>query len=157
MPEYKQTYDSKRVFTGGESSMRVFNRMVAGLTKLGLSLMGSRVLSVRGRKSGEWRSTPVNLLVIDGQRYLVAPRGHTQWVKNLRATPEALLQLGRRTETFRAVELTDADKLPVLRLYLKKWSWEVGAFFEGDVTKTSPDEVLHHIAPGVPAFRITPA
>jgi deazaflavin-dependent oxidoreductase (nitroreductase family) len=157
MPEYKQTYDSKRVFTGGESSMRVFNRMVAGLTKLGLSLMGSRVLSVRGRKSGEWRSTPVNLLVLDGQRYLVAPRGHTQWVKNLRATPEARLQVGRRTETFHAEELSDADKTPVLRLYLQKWSWEVGAFFEGDVTKTSPDDVLHHIAPGVPAFRITPA
>ncbi|MFK4083501.1 nitroreductase family deazaflavin-dependent oxidoreductase [Kribbella sp. NPDC020789] len=157
MPEYKQTYDSKRVFTGGESSMRIFNRAVAALTKLGLSLMGSRVLSVRGRKSGEWRSTPVNLLVLDGQRYLVAPRGHTQWVKNLRATPEARLQLGRRTETFHAEELGDADKTAILRLYLKKWSWEVGAFFEGDVTKDSPDEVLHHIAPGVPAFRINPA
>ncbi|TDD49088.1 nitroreductase family deazaflavin-dependent oxidoreductase [Kribbella antibiotica] len=157
MTEYKQTYDSKRVFKGGEGSMRVFNRAVAGLTKLGVSLMGSRVLSVRGRKSGEWRSTPVNLLILDGQRYLVAPRGHTQWVRNLRATPEARLQLGRGTETFQAEELADTEKLDILRLYLKKWSWEVGAFFEGDVTKNSPDEVLQHIAPGVPAFRISPA
>jgi deazaflavin-dependent oxidoreductase (nitroreductase family) len=154
MPEYKQTYDTKRVITAAEGSMRVFNRIVARLTKLGISLMGSRVLSVRGRKSGEWRSTPVNLLVLDGQRYLVAPRGHTQWVRNLRATKEARLQLGRTVETFRAEELADADKLPALRRYLTKWAWEVGTFFEGDVTKNSPDEVLHHIAPGVPVFKI---
>ena len=155
MTEYKQTYDSKRVITANEGSMRVFNRIVARLTKLGLSLMGSRVLSVQGRKSGEWRSTPVNLLVIDGQRYLVAPRGHTQWVKNLRASGEGRLQLGGKIETFRAEELADTDKLPPLRLYLKKWAWEVGAFFEGDVSKNSSDEVLHHVAPGVPVFKIS--
>ena len=157
MPEYKQTYDNKRVITAAEGSMRVFNRIVARLTKLGISLMGSRVLSVRGRKSGDWRSTPVNLLVLDGQRYLVAPRGHTQWVKNLRVTKEGRLQLGRKVETFHAQELADADKLPMLRLYLKKWAWEVGSFFSGDVTKDSPDEVLRHIAPGVPVFRIDQA
>jgi deazaflavin-dependent oxidoreductase (nitroreductase family) len=155
MTEYTQTYDSKRVFKGSEGSMRVFNRIVARLTKLGLSLMGSRVLSVQGRKSGEWRSTPVNLLVIDGQRYLVAPRGHTQWVKNLRASGTGRLQLGGKVETFHAEELADADKLPALRLYLKNWAWEVGAFFTGDVDKNSPDEVLHHIAPGVPVFKIS--
>jgi deazaflavin-dependent oxidoreductase (nitroreductase family) len=157
MPEYKQTYDNKRVITAAEGSMRVFNRIVARLTKLGISLMGSRVLSVRGRKTGDWRSTPVNLLVLDGQRYLVAPRGHTQWVRNLRATPEARLQLGRTTETFHAEEVADPDKTEVLRLYLKKWSWEVGTFFSGDVTKNSPEETLHHIAPGVPVFKIHPA
>ncbi|HEY4569975.1 MAG TPA: nitroreductase family deazaflavin-dependent oxidoreductase [Kribbella sp.] len=154
MTEYKQTYDSKRVITAAEGSMRVFNRIVARLTKLGISLMGSRVLSVQGRKSGEWRSTPVNLLVLDGQRYLVAPRGHTQWVKNLRASGEGRLQLGRKVETFRAEEISDADKTPALRLYLKKWAWEVGTFFGGDVTKDSPDAVLRHIAPGVPVFKI---
>jgi deazaflavin-dependent oxidoreductase (nitroreductase family) len=154
MPEYKQIYDNKRVITAGEGSMRIFNRIVARLTKLGISLMGSRVLSVRGRKTGDWRSTPVNLLVLDGQRYLVAPRGHTQWVRNLRVNPEGRLQLGRSIETFRAEELADSDKAAILRLYLKKWSWEVGAFFSGDVTKNSPDETLHHIAPGVPVFKI---
>lgn len=154
MPEYKQTYDNKRVITAGDGSMRVFNRIVARLTKLGISMMGSRVLSVRGRKSGDWRSTPVNLLVLDGQRYLVAPRGHTQWVRNLRVNPEGRLQLGRSIETFRAEEVADADKADVLRLYLKKWAWEVGTFFSGDVTKDSPTETLHHIAPGVPVFKI---
>ncbi|WP_427887165.1 nitroreductase family deazaflavin-dependent oxidoreductase [Kribbella sp. GL6] len=154
MTEYKQTYDSKRVITANEGSMRVFNRIVARLTKLGLSVMGSRVLSVQGRKSGEWRSTPVNLLTVDGQQYLVAPRGHTQWVKNLRASKTGRLQLGRKVETFTAEELADADKIPALRMYLKEWAWEVGTFFSGDVTKNSPDEVLRHVAPGVPVFKI---
>ncbi len=66
----------------------VFNMAVQFLTKLGVSLAGSRVLLVRGRKSGEIRSTPVNLLKVGGQRYLVAPRGQTQWVRNLRAAGE---------------------------------------------------------------------
>ena len=134
--------------------MLVFNKMVAGLTKVGISLMGSRVLSVRGRKSGEWRSTPVNLLTVDGQRYLVAPRGHTQWVRNLRANTEGRLQVGRRTETFRAEELADADKPDILRAYLKKWAWEVGAFFGDDVKADSSTETLLHVAPGFPVFKI---
>ncbi|TDO55034.1 deazaflavin-dependent oxidoreductase (nitroreductase family) [Kribbella sp. VKM Ac-2527] len=152
-----QEYNEHRLVSAGHRSMLVFNRMVIGLTKLGISLMGSRVLSVRGRKSGEWRSTPVNLLTLDGQRYLVAPRGHTQWVRNIRVNPEARLQLGRRTETFRAEELADADKPEILRLYLKKWAWEVGAFFGDDVKADSPTETLLHVAPGVPVFRIHPA
>ncbi|GAB3826536.1 nitroreductase family deazaflavin-dependent oxidoreductase [Kribbella italica] len=151
----KQTYDKNRVITSGQGSMRVFNRLVAAMTKAGISLMGSRVLSVKGRKSGEWRSTPVNLMTLDGQPYLVAPRGHVQWVKNLRATPEARLRIGRRTEVFHAVELADADKPEILRVYLKKWAWEVGAFFEGDVDKNSSLETLLQVAPGVPVFKIT--
>jgi deazaflavin-dependent oxidoreductase (nitroreductase family) len=153
----KQQYDQNRVVTAGHRSMLVFNKLVAGLTNRGISLMGSRVLSVRGRKSGEWRSTPVNLLTLDGQPYLVAPRGHVQWVRNLRVNPEARLRLGRTTEVFRAVELADADKPEILRLYLKKWAWEVGAFFEGDVDKNSSLETLLAVAPGVPVFKITKA
>jgi hypothetical protein len=64
----------------------IFNRAVAGLTRLGISVWGSRILRVRGRTTGQWRSTPVNLLTHQGARYLVAPRGNTQWVRNLRAT-----------------------------------------------------------------------
>jgi deazaflavin-dependent oxidoreductase (nitroreductase family) len=149
-----QQYDENRLITSGQPSLLVFNRIVARLTKLGISLMGSRVLSVQGRKSGEWRSTPVNLLTVDGTRYLVAPRGHTQWVRNIRVNPEARLQLGRRTETFRAVEVADADKPEILRAYLKKWAWEVGAFFGDDVKADSPTEPLLHVAPGFPVFRV---
>src|SRR4029079_19161371 len=76
---------------------KVFNPLVARLTKWGLSVKGSRVLEVRGRTSGEARTTVVNLLTVDGVRYLVAPRGETQWVRNLRAAGAAgALRVGRR-------------------------------------------------------------
>jgi deazaflavin-dependent oxidoreductase (nitroreductase family) len=136
-----------------KSGTALFNRIVAALTRAGVSVMGSRVLAVRGRTSGEWRTTPVNLLVVDGEKYLVAPRGHTQWVRNLRAAGTGELRLGRRVETFSATELDDDEKLPILREYLRKWAWEVGAFFE-DLDKDSPDEALRAAAPGFPAFRI---
>jgi deazaflavin-dependent oxidoreductase (nitroreductase family) len=152
-----QEYNDKRVVTSGRRSMLAFNKVVAGLTNLGISLMGSRVLSVRGRKSGEWRSNPVNLLTLDGQRYLVAPRGHVQWVRNLRASGDGTLRIGRKVEPFRAEELADADKPDIIRLYLKKWAWEVGAFFGDDVRADSTTERLLHVAPGVPVFKILPA
>ena len=131
----------------------VFNALVGGLTRLGLPLAGSRVLAVRGRASGEWRTTPVNPLRVAGERYLVAPRGHTQWVRNLRVSGTGELRTGRRAERFRAEELPDAAKPPVLRAYLKAWAWEVGRFFEG-VDASSPDERLLEIAPDFPVFRI---
>jgi len=131
----------------------VFNRAVAGLTRLGVSVAGSRVLEVRGRKSGEPRRTPVNLMTLDGTRYLVAPRGHTQWVRNLRARGEGRLLLGRRAEPFAATELPDDEKPALLRAYLKRWKWEVGAFF-GGVRPDSSDAELRRIAPDHPIFRI---
>jgi deazaflavin-dependent oxidoreductase (nitroreductase family) len=136
------------------TSTGIFNKAVAGLTKLGVSVWGSRVLYVRGRSSGEWRSTPVNLLTFEGERYLVAPRGTTQWVRNIRAAEGAgELHLGRRVEPFTAVELADDDKPPVLRAYLKRWKMEVGVFFNG-VDANAPQEKLREIAPGYPVFRI---
>jgi deazaflavin-dependent oxidoreductase (nitroreductase family) len=137
----------------GWFTKRVFNPAVAGLTRLGVSVAGSRVLEVRGRKSGEWRQTPVNLLSFEGARYLVAPRGSTQWVKNLRVTPEGRLTVGRRTEMFTAVEVAEAERVPILRAYLRRWKWEVGVFF-GGVDAGSSDEELLRIAPDHPVFRI---
>ena len=112
----------------GWFTKHVFNPIVAGLSRIGVSLVGSRVLEVRGRKSGEWRRTPVNPLEFEGERYIVAPRGETQWVRN--------------------------EKLSLLRAYLKKWAWEVGAFFQG-VGADAPDEDLRRIAPLHPIFRIS--
>jgi len=137
----------------GWFTKHVFNPAVAVLTRLGISLAGSRVLEVTGRKSGEPRRTPVNLLSLDGARYLVAPRGNTQWVKNLRATPRGRLLVGRRAEAFAAVEVPDEDKPPLLRAYLKRWKWEVGVFF-GGVGPDASDEELARIAPDHPAFRL---
>ncbi len=133
----------------------VLNPLVAGLTRIGLPLAGSAVLGVRGRTSGDVRTTPVNPLTLDGRRYLVAARGHTQWVRNLRAAGEAELRVGRRVEHVRATELPDAEKIPVLRAYLRAWGWEVGAFFDG-VDADSPDDVLLAAAPRHPVFGLRP-
>lgn len=138
----------------GWFTRNVFNRFVAWLTRRGLSVAGSRVLEVRGRKSGEWRRTPVNPLAFKGSRYLVAPRGEVQWVKNLRASGQGRLRVGRRTEDFTATEVPDEEKAPLLRAYLQKWKWEVGAFF-GGVGPDSTDDELRRIAPDHPAFRIS--
>jgi deazaflavin-dependent oxidoreductase (nitroreductase family) len=135
----------------------IFNATVARLTRMGISVYGSRVLAVRGRKSGEWRTTPVNPLTLtDGTRYLVAPRGNAQWVRNLRVIGTGELRVGRRTEPFRATEVTDDDKPAILREYLKRWKFEVGVFFDG-VDAKAPTEKLREIAPGYPVFRIEPA
>jgi hypothetical protein len=133
---------------------KVFNSAVAGLTRLGVSVWGSRVLRVRGRKSGVWRTNPVNVLTVDGERYLVAPRGETEWVRNLRVPREGELVLGRKAEPFSAEELGDEDKVEVLRAYLRRWKFEVGRFFDG-VSADSPDAELRRIAPEHPVFRIT--
>lgn len=146
---------SSRYLAPGWLTRHVMNPLVARLTAWGLPLAGSRVLAVRGRASGEWRTTPVNPLDVGGQRYLVAPRGHTQWVRNLRAAGSGELRSGRRTEAFDAVELLDAEKLPVLREYLRRWAWEVGAFFDG-VGADASDEQLLAAAPQHPVFRVTP-
>jgi deazaflavin-dependent oxidoreductase (nitroreductase family) len=137
----------------GWFTRNVLNRAVAFLTHRGVSLLGSRLLAVRGRTSGEWRTTPVNLLELDGRRYLVSPRGHSQWVRNLRVAGTGELRLGSRAEAFRARELADEDKAPVLRAYLKRWKAEVGAFFDG-VGPDSTDEQLSGIAAKHPVFEV---
>jgi len=137
----------------GWFTQHVFNPTVALLTRAGISVWGSRELRVRGRTSGEWRTTPVNLLTIETTNYLVAPRGETQWVKNLRVAGTGELRVGRRTDAFRATEIADADKVPILRAYLKRWKAEVGVFFDG-VSATSSEAELQRIAPDHPVFRI---
>jgi deazaflavin-dependent oxidoreductase (nitroreductase family) len=138
----------------GRITRSIMNPLVAGLTRLGLPLAGSAVLGVRGRTSGEVRTTPVNPLRLDGRRYLVAARGHTQWVRNLRALGEGRLLVGRRAEQFSASEIPDEEKPAILRAYLEKWKWEVGAFF-GGVGPDSPEDELRRIAPDHPVFRIS--
>ena len=137
----------------GWFTRNVFNRLVELLTRAGVSVWGSRILEVRGRKTGEPRRTPVNLLELDGVRYLVAPRGQTQWVRNVRAAGDADLLLGGRREHVHLVEVPDAEREPILRAYLKRWKWEVGQFF-GGVDADSPADELARIAPDHPVFRV---
>lgn len=134
----------------------VFNSAVALITRVGISVWGSRILRVRGRKSGAWHNHPVNLLTFEGKQYLVAPRGETQWVRNIRVSGGGELVLGNKARPFRAVELSNEEKIPILRAYLKRWNFEVGIFFQG-VSADSAEEDLKRIAPDHPVFRIVPA
>jgi deazaflavin-dependent oxidoreductase (nitroreductase family) len=138
----------------GWFTRHVFNATVELMTRLGLSVWGSRVLEVRGRTSGEPRRTPVNLLTVDGVQYLVAARGETQWVRNLRVAGEGALLIGRRRDAFTAIEVGESERAPILRAYLKRWKAEVGVFFDG-VSDKSTDAELEAIAPKHPVFRIS--
>lgn len=134
------------------ATMHLFNPAVAGLTRLGVSVWGSRVLEVRGRASGEPRTNPVNVLTIEGRQYLVAPRGETQWVRNVRADEgRCVLILGRGRADYLATEVADDAKVAILRAYLKRWKAEVGVFF-GGVGPDSTDAELAAIAPRHPIF-----
>ncbi len=139
----------------GWFTRNVFNRSIAFLTRHGVSVLGSRVLAVKGRSSGEWRTTPVNLLELDGRRYLVSPRGEGQWVRNLRHAGTGELRVGKKVEPFRGRELSDDEKVAVLRAYLKRWKVEVGVFF-GGVGPDSSDDELRAIGPRHPAFEVLP-
>jgi hypothetical protein len=130
----------------------VLNRLLGGLTRLGVSVMGSRVLEHRGRTTGRPHHTPVNLLTIDGTQYLVAPRGETQWVRNVRhAGGHLVLILGRRRQLCTATEVPVADSVPILRAYLRRWKFEVGMFFDG-VSPDSTDEEWAAVAARHPVF-----
>jgi deazaflavin-dependent oxidoreductase (nitroreductase family) len=136
----------------GRFTTKVMNPFVVLLMKLGISVWGSRTLEVVGRASGLPRRTPVNLLEVEGRQYLVAPRGHAQWVRNARAAGGRLaLLLGRRRQEYVAHELTDREKTPILRAYLRRWKMEVGVFF-GGVTADSSEQELLAIAANHPVF-----
>ena len=132
----------------------VFNKLVAFLTRLGISVLGSRVLEHRGRTTGELHHTPVNVLTLAGTEYLVAPRGETQWVRNVRHSGGHLvLILGRRRRICTVTELEPADSIEVLRAYLRKWKFETGMFFEGITPDAADDEWLA-VASRHPVFAI---
>ncbi|WP_330345907.1 nitroreductase family deazaflavin-dependent oxidoreductase [Streptomyces longwoodensis] len=131
-----------------------FNSVIGWLARHGLSFAGTAELSVPGRKSGRMQRVPVNPHTHGGGQYLVSARGHSQWVRNMRAAGAGELRVGRRVRRFTAVEVPDAEKLPLLRSYLEKWGWEVNQYFQGVTAKSSDEEILA-VAPDHPVFRIT--
>jgi deazaflavin-dependent oxidoreductase (nitroreductase family) len=138
----------------GWFTRNVFNRAVARLTRLGVSVWGSRELRVRGRTSGAWRRTPVNLLEHDGRQFLVSPRGNSQWVRNLRVSGTGELRVGRRVAAFQGTEITDGSaKVEILRAYLRRWKMEVGVFFDG-VGPDATDDEMQAIADRHPVFLV---
>ncbi len=143
MAEYKKP---------GWAVTNVLNRGISLATKLGISPSGAQTLAVQGRTSGAWRTVPVNPLTIGSGRYLVAPRGETQWVRNMRASGAGELRLGRKRETIRVSEVADAEKPPVLKAYLDRWGGVTRSHFG---TSENPDEAeLARLAERSPVFRI---
>ena len=153
--EAGQTGETAHYKTPDWFTRNVFNRLVSGLTRMGVSVRGSRVLEHRGRTTGELHHTPVNLLTIDGVQYLVSPRGETQWVRNVRhAGGHLVLIKGRRRQLCTATEIPEADRTEILRPYLRRWKFEVGMFFDG-VGPDSTDEEFAAIAGRHPVFSLS--
>lgn len=130
-----------------------FNSVVGWLARHGFSIAGTAEMSVRGRKSGTMQRIPVNPHTYEGTHYLVSARGHSQWVRNMRAAGGGELRVGRKLRQFSAVEIPDEMKLPILRTYLEKWGWEVNQYFDGVTAKSSDEEIIA-AAPDHPVFRI---
>jgi len=137
----------------GSLTQHVLNPAVAALTRAGVSVSGSAILRVRGRKSGAWRENPVNLLPHQGDHFLVSPRGETQWVRNLRVAAAGELRVGRRVRRFTAEEVAADERAEVVRAYLKRWKWEVGVFF-GGVGPDSTAAELHAESAYHPVFTL---
>jgi deazaflavin-dependent oxidoreductase (nitroreductase family) len=111
------------------------------------------LLTVRGRRTGEPRSTPVSVMELDHRQYLVAPYGPVSWVKNARAAGEISLTRGERTERLTVRELGPEEAVPVLRKYLREIK-VVRPYF--DVNADSPEAELRETAPSKPVFELTP-
>jgi deazaflavin-dependent oxidoreductase (nitroreductase family) len=114
---------------------------------------GTRVLEVKGRRSGVWRATPLRLLELEGKKYLVAMYGETGWVKNLREQGGGRIRLGSQVMDFHSVELADAEKLPILRAYMKRF-WSLVAGMTTVTSPDAPDEEIARAAPMHPVFRL---
>ncbi|MFE2935479.1 nitroreductase family deazaflavin-dependent oxidoreductase [Streptomyces sp. NPDC059278] len=131
------------------------NGIVGRLARLGLSMFGSAEMSVRGRSSGQMQRVPVNPHTHEGTQYLVSARGHSQWVRNMRAAGGGELRVGRKVREFTAVEIADDEqKSLIIRTYLKRWGWQVNDYFQG-VTAESSDAELLAACPDHPVFRIS--
>jgi deazaflavin-dependent oxidoreductase (nitroreductase family) len=122
-PATKETFQRPNVVE------RVFNRLFGVIVGLGGGLEHNYVLQVRGRKSGRLCSTPVNLLEMEQSQYLVAPRGNTQWVRNVRSSLELSLKKGAKVHRFRARELIDSEKPVLLKEYLSRYHKTVQRYF----------------------------
>jgi deazaflavin-dependent oxidoreductase (nitroreductase family) len=133
---------------------RLFNAAVGALVGIGIGPAHMRVLEVRGRRSGRLYSLPVDLLDLDGALYLVAPRGHTQWVRNVAASDAAVLRRGRRRQRYALRALPEIERPPVIKAYLDRFRREVAGFFP--VPPDSPVEAFVPLASQYPAFALTP-
>ena len=133
---------------------RLNDAFIATLLRVGVKIGTASLLTVRGRKSGQPHAVPVLVVEQDGQRWLVAPYGVVQWVRNIRVAGTATLTQGRRTEAIAVTELSAREAAPVLKQYLAlQRAADIQKYF--DVTKDSPVEDFEREAARHPVFKIT--
>jgi deazaflavin-dependent oxidoreductase (nitroreductase family) len=130
---------------------RVLNSVIGLLARVGLAGRHTYLLTVPGRRSGRPYSTPVTLVERNGERFLVAPYGVTNWVKNARAAGQVELRRAGGRETISLSELDPGDRAPVLRDYVRAIPL-VRPFF--DAGPNSPLEAFAEEAARHPVFRL---
>ena len=140
------------VFRPPTAMERAFNRLFGFLVGIGLGLKHNYLLQVRGRKSGKLYSTPIDLLDMDGKRFLVAPRGRTQWVRNAEAAGEVTLKKGAFRQSFRLRAIPDAEKPELLKAYLDRFKTTVQRYFP--VPAGSDVQALAGVAANYPVFEL---
>ena len=134
---------------------RAFNRVFGLLVGLGLGLKHNYLLQVRGRKSGKLYATPIDLLEMDGKRFLVAPRGRTQWVRNAEAAGEVTLKRGSFRQSFRLRAIPDGEKPVLLKAYLDRFKTTVQRYFP--VAAGSEVQAFESVAANYPVFELLAA
>jgi deazaflavin-dependent oxidoreductase (nitroreductase family) len=133
----------------------LFNRVFGFFVGLGIAPAYMQLLEVRGRKTGRLYSSPVNLLQVGGKKYLVAPRGQTQWVRNAESAGEIVLKRGSARNKYRLMPIPDSEKPEILKLYLDSYKSEVQRYFP--VPAGSPPAAFRDIASNYPAFELVPS
>lgn len=140
------------IFRELTASEKIFNRVFGVLVGLGLGFSYNYLLQVRGRKSGKLYSTPIDLLEQNGKRYLVAPRGRTQWVRNAEAAGEIILKRGSNRQKYRLLPIPARQKPTILKAYLDTFKREVQTYFP--VPAGSPAEAFSELTSSYPAFEL---
>ena len=140
------------VFREPTAVEKTFNRVFGFLVGIGLGFSYNYLLQVRGRKSGNLYSTPINLLEWKGKRFLVAPRGRTQWVRNAEAAGEVTLKKGSARLKVRLRPVADTEKPEILKAYLDNFKREVQRYFP--VAAGSLAESFVEVAGSYPVFEL---
>src|ERR1700687_5801170 len=142
------------VFREPSAGEKIFNRLFGFLVGLGLGFSYNYLLEVRGRKTGKIYSTPIDLLEMNGKKYLVAPRGRTHWVRNAEVAGEVTLKKGSKRQKFRLRTIPAADKPRSLKAYLDTFKREVQRCFP--IPAGAPPESFAAVSRDYPAFELLP-
>ncbi|MCW2733284.1 MAG: hypothetical protein JWR13_4100 [Mycobacterium sp.] len=132
---------------------RTVNELFRWLAEAGIGLAGTRALRIRGRNTGKLRGVVINLMTVQGRDYVVSPRGNTQWVRNARAAGQVEMGPRWRSRDVQISEVADDAKPELLKVYLKRWYWEVKGHV-GGLTPDSTDEQIRAVAPSIPVFEL---